>query len=64
MSTQKQEFHSHNSPWTEVYDMHCQREDTGADMMTSTENEEQKPTLDALADVYNREMKDTNSKRF
>lgn len=63
MTTQKQESQSHNSPWTEMYDMHCDREDTAA---TSTPNpqEEQQPTLNALADVYNRHDTDTQSKRF
>jgi len=60
-----QEFHSHNSPWTEIYDMHCQREDAAADMSMADQKAELEPTMQALADVYNRDDAETTpSKRF
>lgn len=64
MTTQKQEFQSHNSPWTEMYDMHCEREDRAATAPMQSSQEEQQPTLNALADVYNRHHTETQSKRF
>lgn len=64
MSTEKYEFQSHNSPWTEMYDMHCQREDAAADMSMADQQAEQEPTYNALADVYNRDETDNKSKRF
>ena len=65
MTTQKHEFQSHNSPWTEMYDMHCDREDTAATAAPmQSPQEEQQPTLSALADVYNRHDTETQSKRF
>ena len=64
MSNHKQEFLAHNSPWTEIYDMHCDREDSDATASMQHTTEEQQPTLNALADVYNRDDADTDSKRF
>lgn len=65
MTTHTQEFQSHNSPWTEMYDMYCEHEDSAATAAAmQTAQEEQQPTLDALADVYNRHDTDTHSKRF
>lgn len=65
MSTQMHEFQSHNSPWTEMFDMHCQREETAEDMPMQDTQTEQQPTRDALADVYNRQDEtDTHRKRF
>lgn len=64
MSTEKYEFQSHNSPWTEMYDMHCQREDAVADMSMTDSKAEQEPTYHALADVYNRDKTDNKSRRF
>lgn len=64
MTTQKQEFQSHNSPWTEMYDMHCSREDSAATNPMQNSQDEQQPTLSALADVYNRDDAETQSKRF
>jgi len=65
MSTQKQEFHSYNSPWTEIYDMHCQHETLATGTATPQKSEEQEPTQNALADVYNRNTAANNhSKRF
>jgi hypothetical protein len=64
MTTQKQEFQSHNSPWTEMYDMYCEREDTAATAPMQNPQEEQQPTLSALANVYNRDDAETQSKRF
>lgn len=64
MTTQVYEMQSHNSPWTEIFDMHCEREDSAADMSTVDENAEQEPTHNALADVYNRDNTITESKRF
>jgi hypothetical protein len=64
MTTQKQEFQSHNSPWTELYDMHCNREDSAATAPMPNKQEEEQPTLNALAAVYNRHDADTRSKRF
>ena len=65
MSTEMMEMQSHNSPWTEMYDMQCQREDAAtADMSMAEQQAEQEPTHHALADVYNRDQTDNNSKRF
>ncbi|MGB7340654.1 MAG: hypothetical protein WBC91_17280 [Phototrophicaceae bacterium] len=65
MSTEMMEFHSHNSPWTELFDMHCQREDAATKSMEmADQNAEQEPTHNALADVYNRDETDDKSKRF
>jgi hypothetical protein len=64
MATHKHEFQSHNSPWTEIYDMHCDREDTSTTAPMPNPQEEQQPTLNALADVYNRNDTDAQSKRF
>ncbi|MDQ7024539.1 MAG: hypothetical protein Q9P01_11820 [Anaerolineae bacterium] len=66
MSTQLYEFQSHNSPWTEMFDMYCQREEMAESMSMQEDTQaEQQPTRDALADVYNRDTKtDTQSKRF
>ncbi|MGJ3238997.1 MAG: hypothetical protein ACFE0Q_09870 [Anaerolineae bacterium] len=66
MSNEMMEFQAHNSPWTEMYDMHCQREDAEqkTSSMTTDTKAEQEPTHDALADVYNRDTTDNNSKRF
>lgn len=64
MSTEMYEFQSHNSPWTEMYDMHCQREDASSDMSMADPETELEPTYNALADVYNREETDNKSKRF
>jgi hypothetical protein len=65
MSTEKYEFQSHNSPWTEVYAMFCQREEQAEDTSMQDAEAEQQPTHDALADVYNRaDEADTRRKRF
>ncbi|GAB5492538.1 MAG: hypothetical protein Phog2KO_27530 [Phototrophicaceae bacterium] len=65
MTTEVYEMQSHNSPWTDVFDMHCEREDAAtADMSTADEQAEQEPTHNALADVYNRDDTKTNGKRF
>jgi hypothetical protein len=53
MKMQSKEFYAHNSPWTEMYDKHCQQEDTDAAGWNAAD--EQVPTLNALGDVYNRE---------
>lgn len=56
MKTQKHHFQSHNSPWTETYALHCAREDADANQaMGSKADQEQQPTHEALADVYNRQ---------
>ena len=46
--------------------MHCQREDAAtADMsMADSQQAEQEPAHNALADVYNRDETGNNSKRF
>ena len=64
MSTEMYEMQSNNSPWTEMYDMHCQQEDATADMSMADQQAEQEPTLNALADVYNRDEAENKSKRF
>lgn len=64
MTTHKHEFQSHNSPWTEMYDLHCQREDAAAGQSQADQKAEQQPTKAALADVYNRDETEPNSKRF
>ncbi|MEM9951940.1 MAG: hypothetical protein AAF846_10085 [Chloroflexota bacterium] len=67
MTTEMMEFHANNSPWTEMYDLHCQREDVAnaQDMSSMAEQKaEQDPTHDALADVYNRDETVKQSKRF
>ncbi len=65
MSTEMVEFQSHNSPWTELYEMYCQREDAAtADMAMADSQAEQEPAHNALADVYNRDETGNNSKRF
>ena len=66
MATEKYEFQSHNSPWTEMYAMFCQREEQAEDTSMQQDTQaEQQPTHDALADVYNRDDKaDTRRKRF
>lgn len=64
MTTHMQEFQSHNSPWTEMYDMHCERENAAAEMSMADQRAEQEPTMNALADVYNRDDAKDNSKRF
>lgn len=63
MATEVYEFHSHNSPWTEMYDQHCQQEDMQADASMSDAQAEQEPTHNALADVYNRDTHQSG-KRF
>ena len=57
------EFHSNNSPWTEMYSQYCQQEDNQAMQSMPDAQAEQEPTHDALADVYNRDPY-TSSKRF
>jgi hypothetical protein len=52
MKMQSKEFYAHNSPWTEVYEQHCQQEEADS---AGWNPEEQEPTLNALEDVYNRE---------
>lgn len=64
MTTQVYEMQSHNSPWTEIYDMYCEREDSATDTSMADEQAEQEPTHNALADVYNRDNTKTDSKRF
>jgi len=64
MSTEMVEFQSHNSPWTEMYDMHCQREDAATELSMTDPQAELEPTYNALADVYNRDETDDKSKRF
>ncbi|MEL6403414.1 MAG: hypothetical protein AAFR81_03535 [Chloroflexota bacterium] len=64
MGTKKQEFQAHNSPWTEVYAMHCEREQASAEAHMSNAQAEIEPTRNALADVYNRDETVTHSKRF
>lgn len=64
MSTEMVEMQSHNSPWTEMYDMHCQREDAATNMSMADQEAEQEPTHNALADVYNRDETGNDSKRF
>lgn len=62
MEMQRNEFYAHNSPWTEMYDMHCQRED--AQSTAEATRSEQEPTHHALDDVYNRDdTADTYHKR-
>ncbi len=62
MKMQSKEFYAHNSPWTEVYDQHCQQEEAAASGLSAAD--EQAPTLNALEDVYNREDNaDTYHKR-
>jgi hypothetical protein len=56
MKTRKHHFQSHNSPWTETFALHCAREDADANQaMGSKADQEQQPTHEALADVYNRQ---------
>ena len=59
-----QEFQSHNSPWTEMFNAQVDREEAASSrFMTMTDaQDEQQPTHDALADVYNRDTE--NGKRF
>lgn len=64
MGTKKHEFQSHNSPWTEIYEMHCEREQASAQATMSTAEAELAPTRNALVDVYNRDKTVTHSKRF
>lgn len=64
MTTHMVEFHSYNSPWTEVYDMFCEREDAKTKQSEADTQAEQEPTQNALADVYNRDETEINSKRF
>jgi len=56
------EFQAHNSPWTEAYDMYCQREEKAGSNQPAMDAEQQ-PTHDALADVYIREDSGTSYKR-
>jgi hypothetical protein len=61
---QPQEFQSHNSPWTEMFNAQVDREEAASShsMPMADAQEELQPTLDALADVYNRDTE--NGKRF
>ena len=62
MATEVYEFQSHNSPWTEMFNQHCD-EDMQANASMPDAQAEQEPTHEALADVYNRDTH-TSSKRF
>ena len=66
MSTQRYEFQSHNSPWTELFNFQSQQEEMAeATMPIQDTQDEQQPTHDALVDVYNRDdTADTRNKRF
>lgn len=59
-----QEFQSHNSPWTEMFNAQVDREEAASSrsMQMADAQEELQPTHDALADVYNRDT--ANGKRF
>jgi hypothetical protein len=66
MATQRYEFQSHNSPWTELFSFQSQQEEMAEAMpMQQESQDEQQPTHDALVDVYNRDNKaETPNKRF
>jgi hypothetical protein len=59
-----QEFLAHNSPWTEMFNAQIDREEAASSrsMTLADAQDEQQPTHDALADVYNRDTE--NGKRF
>ena len=59
-----QEFLAHNSPWTEMFNAQIDREEAASSrsMTMADAQDEQQPTHDALADVYNRDT--ANGKRF
>ena len=66
MATQRYEFQSHNSPWTELFSFQSQQEEMAEAMPTQQQTQdEQQPTHDALVDVYNRDDKTAkHNKRF
>jgi hypothetical protein len=67
MATQRYEFQSHNSPWTELFNFQSQQEEMAeaTTPMQQDTQDEQQPTHDALVDVYNRDDKAAkHSKRF
>lgn len=65
MANHVHEFRAHNSPWTEMFAHQARREETTHQAMHSPSADEQAPTREALADVYNRDdQRDNTSKRF
>lgn len=64
MAPQYRQMDQDTSPWTRAYEMHCDAmpaDDASSSYFTS---DEQQPTHDALVDVYNRDTRTTNGKRF
>lgn len=59
---QPYEFHSNNSPWTEMFNAQLDREEAASSHSMTDAQDEQQPTHDALADVYNKDTE--NGKRF